>query len=147
MLFGFITPNKGMDIPDNKEDGSISSIIFSFIFTPYLVPIWSCDRNVRLEAYQDQSIVVNARTHNDSVRLITSSLPRQNSLQQLASGTRFGENSPLWHSIKNFGHFDRVHFVLGNILSFLWLILNSIGQILNVENGQILNKQSSIWSH
>ena len=45
--------------------------------------------------------------------------------------------------LKNFGHFDRVHFVFGNILSLLWLILNSSGQILNVENGQILNKQSS----
>ena len=36
--------------------------------------------------------------------------------------------------------------VLGKSLSLLWQILNSIEKIINVENGQILNKQSShLW--
>ena len=43
---------------------------------------------------------------------------------------------------KNFGLFKRVDLIFGKILSFLWQILNSIGQIIIVENGQILNKQS-----
>ena len=46
-------------------------------------------------------------------------------------------------TLKNFGHFEWVDSVFGKILSLLWQILNSIGQILNNENGQILNRQSS----
>ena len=55
--------------------------------------------------------------------------------------TRFGEILPLWHNVKNFGHFEWVDLLFGKSLSLLWQILNSIGQILHVENGQILNKQ------
>ena len=46
-------------------------------------------------------------------------------------------------TLKNFGHFECVDLVFGKILSSIWHILNNIGQIVNVENGQILNKQSS----
>ena len=58
--------------------------------------------------------------------------------------TRFGEISPLWHtSFKNFGHFDRVNLVFGNILSLLWQFLYTFGQFFNFQNAQILSKYFS----
>ena len=54
--------------------------------------------------------------------------------------TRFGKILPTWHDVKNFGHFERVHLVFGNILNLLWFILQAIGQIFIFVNGQILNK-------
>ena len=50
-------------------------------------------------------------------------------------------------TLKNFGQYEWVHFAFRKILSLLWRILNSIGQILIVEKDQMLNKQSAIWSH
>ena len=55
--------------------------------------------------------------------------------------TKFGEILPLWHNVKNFGHFEWAYLVFVKILSLLWQILNSIERIIIVENGKILNKQ------
>ena len=46
-------------------------------------------------------------------------------------------------TLKNFGHFEWVHFAFRKILSLLWQILKSSWQILIVEKDQMLNKQSS----
>ena len=54
--------------------------------------------------------------------------------------TRFGEISPLYPTLKNFGHFERVQIVFAKVLSLLWPILNAVGQILIVENGKNIKK-------
>ena len=58
-----------------------------------------------------------------------------------SSVTKFGQNLPLWHNVKNFGHFERVHLVFGNILGLLWQIIYAFGHFFSVVNAQILNKQ------
>ena len=42
--------------------------------------------------------------------------------------------------LKWYGHFKRVHSVFGKIWNSLWQLLNSVGGILIVTNGQILQK-------
>ena len=45
-------------------------------------------------------------------------------------------------TLKNFGHFERVHLNFGKIFKLFCYILYAIGQIYIAANGQKLNKQS-----
>ena len=45
--------------------------------------------------------------------------------------------------LKNFGHFERVHLVFGQISRLFWQIVYAIWQSVINVNGQKLNKQSS----
>ena len=75
---------------------------------------------------------------------MTSVVVRKKDRQTVKSReTRFGEISPLQDNVKNFGHFEWAYLVFVKILSLLWQILNSIEQIIIVENGKILNKHSN----
>ena len=50
--------------------------------------------------------------------------------------------------LKNFGHFERVHFVFGKIWNLLWQILYASAQFFSFVNAQILKKNNrAIWSH
>ena len=53
-----------------------------------------------------------------------------------SSVTRFGKIRHLGKVLNDFGKFERVHYVFGNILNIFWQ--NPIGQSFNVVNGQIL---------
>ena len=56
---------------------------------------------------KDETGGQNAETVD--VMLIVSRLDKFLKEQVRSSVTRFGKISPLWHTIKNFGHFERVH--------------------------------------
>ena len=60
--------------------------------------------------------------------------------------SRFGEISSVWLKFpKVFGNFSKALLVFDNILNLFWQTI-AIGQIFNVENGQIMKHNQPIWS-
>ena len=56
----------------------------------------------------------------------------------------------VWPDLAKFRHFGKfltVYFLLGKLLSPLWLIYDILGQIFFAANGQILKNYLTVWSH
>ena len=55
----------------------------------------------------------------------------------------FSKFSPLWHTVKNFGHFDRVHYVFGNIMRKFY----AFGKLSWFQIAKYWTSNLTIWSH